>query len=581
MVCLLSALFWLAPPALPTVAPNPRSYERLAPPHEMSIQERHVFLGIRHWVQEHQGVLRWDARLAHVAAATLAHSETSGLDLEALRQAAWQQGWTDGELAATRVQAAGHQATAAVLQALQVQGSLPAAPRARRGWVDMNRVGIVVRGEEVLVLLSRRLVHWAPVPAQVEPGQEFVLVGRVSKSAGHVQRVQLAVAYPDGHVRSAQMPVSQGVFEQRVHAGDEVGVLSVQALVDRGFGPEVASLLPVGVGQSPWTGTPRDLSDLQDKADGKAVQDPRDGQATAVPPTTAAAAAREAAPMKADPRGPHEQAPKEPDGRGTGAPAESAEGQRNAVGSEAELAQEALLRLVWGARAARGLSRPQLHSELARAAQQHADEMQRLRYFAHVSPTGGDAVRRLAAQGVHEQRVLENLAAAPSADAAFAQWMNSPAHRANLLDAQVSQMGLGTAHGDGLLAVLLLAQPADSGTDAQLTARVLQRLNQARSEQGWPPLRPDMRLSAMAQRRSQQNAHAGALADSRSDVAAALAGGDDALREAAADSYRSDSVDAVTQSTHLAEPFDRVGVGVSQSPSGTGPRLWITVVYGA
>ena len=513
MSLLATPLFWLCL-SLAHAAPAPGSYERLAPAREMSPQESRVFMAVRHWIGLHQGTLRWDARLAQVAGAALEPDRP--VDLAALRSAAWHQGWTDGELSATQVQATGRSVEAAVLQALEAPGGVPAAPRQR---VDMNRVGLVVRGNWALVLLSRRLVHWAPVPAQVAAGDAFVLVGRLSKSAGHVRQVQLAVQYPEGAVRSVQVPVAQGVFEQRVSAGERRGVLQVQALVDRGFGPEVASLLPVGVGQSPW-------------------------QASEIRPLPNDDTGAAAAPEGANP-------------------------------------QEVLLQLVWGARAARGLSRPQPQAALDRAAQGHAEEMQHLHYFAHVSPSTGDAVQRLAAQGGHARRLLENLAAAPSADAAFAQWMNSPAHRANLLDAQVSCMGLGTVMGNPLLAVLLLAQPADSGTDAQLTERALQRLNQARREQGWPPLREDLRLSAMAQRRSHKNAQQGELADTTAEVQAALEAGNDSLREAAADSYRSDSVDAVSQSAHLAEPFERVGIGVSQSAAARGPRLWITVVYGA
>ncbi|HET6343847.1 MAG TPA: CAP domain-containing protein, partial [Myxococcota bacterium] len=121
----------------------------------------------------------------------------------------------------------------------------------------------------------------------------------------------------------------------------------------------------------------------------------------------------------------------------------------------------ALWSLLWGARDAQGLALPTPHGGLARVAQAHADDMSRRAYFAHLSPTTGDVTDRLRAQGIAYVRVLENIAAAPSIDEAFAQWLRSPSHRANLLDPDATFAGVGVARGAGAakdLVVLVMAR---------------------------------------------------------------------------------------------------------------------------
>jgi hypothetical protein len=117
--------------------------------------------------------------------------------------------------------------------------------------------------------------------------------------------------------------------------------------------------------------------------------------------------------------------------------------------------------LLWGARDAHGLALPTPHGGLTRVAQAHADDMSRRGYFAHLSPTTGDVTDRLRAQGIAYVRVLENIAAAPSIDEAFAQWLRSPSHRANLLDPAATFAGVGVARGAGAardLVVLVMAR---------------------------------------------------------------------------------------------------------------------------
>jgi uncharacterized protein YkwD len=96
-----------------------------------------------------------------------------------------------------------------------------------------------------------------------------------------------------------------------------------------------------------------------------------------------------------------------------------------------------------------------LNKRLSRAARRHAGDMARRNYFAHDSLGGGtfvDRIRRTGyLRGAQRWWVGENLAwgshdrSAPRAIARM--WMNSPGHRANVLSASFSEVGIGVAYG--------------------------------------------------------------------------------------------------------------------------------------
>lgn len=80
---------------------------------------------------------------------------------------------------------------------------------------------------------------------------------------------------------------------------------------------------------------------------------------------------------------------------------------------------------------------------LRNVARSHSMDMLRNGYFAHQSPTGETPYDRLTAANVNFRLVGENLALAPSIDLAHIGLMNSPTHRANILDPQYHKIGVG------------------------------------------------------------------------------------------------------------------------------------------
>ncbi len=88
-------------------------------------------------------------------------------------------------------------------------------------------------------------------------------------------------------------------------------------------------------------------------------------------------------------------------------------------------------------------------SALDRSAQAKADDILARQYFAHTSPDGKTVSDLVAKQGYAYLKIGENLALGNFTDDAdvVTAWMNSPGHRANILDPQFSEIGVGVARG--------------------------------------------------------------------------------------------------------------------------------------
>ncbi|RSZ57037.1 CAP domain-containing protein [Massilia atriviolacea] len=82
------------------------------------------------------------------------------------------------------------------------------------------------------------------------------------------------------------------------------------------------------------------------------------------------------------------------------------------------------------------------NEQLAGAALGHSGDMARKRYFSHAGKDGRMVGERAQAAGYQWRRVGENIAVGQdSPDEVVAGWLDSPGHCANLMDAQLSEMG--------------------------------------------------------------------------------------------------------------------------------------------
>jgi hypothetical protein len=129
-----------------------------------------------------------------------------------------------------------------------------------------------------------------------------------------------------------------------------------------------------------------------------------------------------------------------------------------------------------------------LNSQLNAAAQAKANDMAAKNYWSHNSPDGKTPWSFITAAGYHYQMAGENLAYGFSnANDTVAGWMNSPTHRANILNAKYENVGFGVVqsenyqgHGPTTIIVAEYGEPAEAvpvagnGTaglqDTQLTA---------------------------------------------------------------------------------------------------------------
>jgi uncharacterized protein YkwD len=104
-------------------------------------------------------------------------------------------------------------------------------------------------------------------------------------------------------------------------------------------------------------------------------------------------------------------------------------------------------------RARHGLRPFRLSAPLTAAAAQHSQSMAQKGYFSHNSANGGSFFKRIATfytyRGYSRWSAGENiLYSTPDIDSsgALRLWMNSPEHRANLLNRSWREIGLGAVH---------------------------------------------------------------------------------------------------------------------------------------
>jgi uncharacterized protein YkwD len=119
---------------------------------------------------------------------------------------------------------------------------------------------------------------------------------------------------------------------------------------------------------------------------------------------------------------------------------------------ETASAERALFDAANRERAAQGLAQLRWDNALANAAREHAQLMAQRNTLSHQFPGEPALQDRARAAGARFTEIAENVAEGPSADVIHASWMHSPPHRANLLDPELTAVGIavvGSASRDG------------------------------------------------------------------------------------------------------------------------------------
>ena len=106
--------------------------------------------------------------------------------------------------------------------------------------------------------------------------------------------------------------------------------------------------------------------------------------------------------------------------------------------------EQEVIRLVNEQRVKNGLNPLTENWELSRVARYKSQDMVDNRYFSHTSPTYGSPFQMIRDFGISFRRAGENIAYGQRTPQAVVNaWMNSSGHRANILNASYTQIGVG------------------------------------------------------------------------------------------------------------------------------------------
>ncbi|NUL05708.1 CAP domain-containing protein [Streptomyces lunaelactis] len=136
---------------------------------------------------------------------------------------------------------------------------------------------------------------------------------------------------------------------------------------------------------------------------------------------------------------------------GAGGSASSSGGSGSGAGSGSSNGAEAqVLTLVNKERASASCSPLTSNAKLTEAADDYSDVMARSGVMSHTGPDGSTMSGRVDAAGYLWSTLGENIARGQSdAAAVMDAWMNSPGHRANILNCSFKEIGIGVHFGDG------------------------------------------------------------------------------------------------------------------------------------
>ncbi|MBV2354074.1 sigma-70 family RNA polymerase sigma factor [Streptomyces sp. J2-1] len=88
------------------------------------------------------------------------------------------------------------------------------------------------------------------------------------------------------------------------------------------------------------------------------------------------------------------------------------------------------------------------NADLDQAARGHSDDMAARNFFEHSNPDGADPGKRITAAGYRWSTYGENIAKGqPTPASVMDSWMNSPGHRANILNCSFKEIGVGVHNG--------------------------------------------------------------------------------------------------------------------------------------
>ncbi len=172
-----------------------------------------------------------------------------------------------------------------------------------------------------------------------------------------------------------------------------------------------------------------------------------------------------------------------------------------APNSQLPLNAKSLMNRINDERVSRGFSRLEWNDHLAESALTHGRRLVEQGRLSHQLPGEPDLSERIHATGLRFDSAGENLAVAGSVDEIHSALMNSPPHRANILDQVYNSVGIAIiSRGRDLYAVENFARTYPSYSEADFRADLISTFNQARKAYKISPMEihPDSRLQDAA-----------------------------------------------------------------------------------
>lgn len=253
--------------------------------------------------------------------------------------------------------------------------------------------------------------------------------------------------------------------------------------------------------------------------------------------------------------------------------------------SRSQSAEDDLFALLNEARAASGKPPLERSEALDRVARLHSTDMRQKRYRSHIAPDGSTPNDRAERANIRSGLVLENIGEGPAMRDIHQGFVDSPSHRANLLNADVTHVGVGVVPADPRGETWVVTQVFVTMTSdvdvAEAPAEVLRKLNALRRDRGLQALETEPNLQQAAangardffakRSMSQQEVVEEASASLRRfTIAFARVGGVMAVV---------DKLDEAVQLEPALQPGLRyVGVGVAQGSRADTPANAIAVV---
>lgn len=189
---------------------------------------------------------------------------------------------------------------------------------------------------------------------------------------------------------------------------------------------------------------------------------------------------------------------------GVDAPDELSLAEESSEGAGPEEVARTLFRLTNRSRREANIQPLAFHAGLSGVAHAHSDDMVAHSFVAHDSPRTGSAADRVARGGFQTGLVLENIGRGYSAEEVHRGLLESPGHRANILNPDATHMGVGVMleqEGDrsALVVTELFCHMAAEIDVVAAPQRVLSAINQGRTARGVRVLESEDILNQAAQ----------------------------------------------------------------------------------